>query len=207
MRVTNKQSGLMVLRRGQGRRSVGRLGRLGRVVVADGRAHASLTRHPLRIVRGMSSTPDQPDSTPNDPTLDPAAVIAGAATEPATGAGDPTDAVEPARTPEGKEVAPLRAKYPRAGNGWILAGVAFFLVALMFAFADVTVSERNDTLTNVQECGTVVSPQDPSDPDWVSACEDARGERLWMIAVPAALGVLSIGYGLVLRRRPVVELG
>lgn len=154
----------------------------------------------------MSSTSDQPDAA----SIDPAAVIAGAASEPATGATEQEAGrtSEPARTPDGKEVAPLRAKYPQAGNGWIVAGVAFFLVALMFAFADVTVSQKETTLTNVQECGTVLSPRDPDTPEWAAACDDARGQRLWLIGAPVALGVLGIGYGVVLRgRRRTVEIG
>lgn len=133
----------------------------------------------------MSSTPD--DAAAPEPTS-PAEVIMG---------GD-----QP-RTLDGKEVAPLREKYPTPGNGWILCGVALFLVALMFALADVTVSKRPDTITDEQQCGTWLQRHDPEDKDWIGACHDAYDQRTWLVGAPVVLGLASIGYGVRLRtRRP-----
>lgn len=106
-----------------------------------------------------------------------------------------------AMTPEGQEIAPLRAKYPTRGNGWMLLGVLFFVVAGLFLMADVEVSQRAATLTNVQQCGTLLSPRDPAESDWVGACDDARSQRVWLVGVPAALGVASIVGGAWLRKR------
>lgn len=146
----------------------------------------------------MTSTPQNPagasenEAAPATPPVaqTPASVIAGA-----------TGQAGAAPTVDGREVAPLRAKYPTPGNGWLVLGVGLFLVALMFAFADISVSQRDDMLTKVQECGTLISPQDPEDPEWIQACERSHDQRTRMVAVPGVLGALSLGYGAFLRTR------
>lgn len=160
----------------------------------------------MRIVGHMSTTPDDAAATPGPASPEASTPEASTPEQPSTGPTSVGEVIvggeQPGeRTLDGKEVAPLRDKYPTRGNGWIVLGVALFLVALMFAFADVRVSQRPTTITHEQVCGTWLDRQDPQDKDWIDACDDAHAQRTWLIAGPIVLGVASIAYGVSLRIR------